>query len=98
MVKLPDAMKIYHCLFTWLGKCLIKPAAAVFALPMNISKLHSPVGKMELLSFKKKSSLVATLLKHTACIHVIELHMLAISSKPVTDFSTSVLWIVLPDP
>lgn len=53
-------------------QCLIKPAAAVSALPMNISKLHSPVGKMELLlSFKKKSSLNATLPKHTACIHVI---------------------------
>lgn len=71
MVKLPDAMKIYHCLFTWLGKRLIKPAAAVSALPLNISKLHSPVGKMELLSFKKKSNLSPTLLKHIACIHVI---------------------------
>lgn len=72
MVKLPDALKIYHCLFRWLGKCLIKPAPAVSALPMNISKLHSPVGKMEmLLSSKKKRTLNATLLKHTACIHVI---------------------------
>lgn len=72
MVKLPDAMKIYHCLFTWLGKRLIKPAAALSALPTNISKMHSPVGKRELLlSFEKKNSLNPALLKHTACIHVI---------------------------
>lgn len=32
MLKLPDAMKIYHCLFIWLGKRLIKPAAAVCLL------------------------------------------------------------------
>jgi len=72
MVKLPDARKIYHCLFRWLGKRLIKPAAAVSALPMNTPKLHSPVGKMKLvLSFKKQNSLKESLLKHTACICVI---------------------------
>lgn len=64
MVKLPDAIKIYHCLFRWLGKRLIRPTAAVSALPTNLSKLHSPVEKMELLSSDLKRILSLALLKH----------------------------------
>lgn len=40
MVKLPDAMKLYHCLFIWVGKHLIKPADAMSALPTNTAKYH----------------------------------------------------------
>lgn len=92
MVKLPDAMKIYHCLFRWLGKRLIRPTAAVSALPTNLSKLHSPVGKMELLSSEKKSILSQTLLKHTACRHV-SFHLEKISSIGLRVFNS--LWSCL---
>lgn len=60
MLKLPDAMKIYHCLFIWLGKRLIKPAAAVCLLnPTNTAKPHLPENHFVLVSFKKVKQLKA---------------------------------------
>lgn len=40
MVKLPDAMKLCHCLFIWLGKHLIKLADDMSALLTNTAKYH----------------------------------------------------------
>lgn len=65
MVKLPDAMKIYHCLFIWLGKHLIKPAGAMSALLTNTAKYHLLRKSFPISVFQR------TLLKYLMPLYVI---------------------------